>query len=60
MLLQKTHSEIKNEVDWKREWDGQIILNHKSSISGAVAVYFLNILHLYHVKLMMLWTSFKS
>lgn len=53
MLLQKTHSEIKNEVDWKREWDGQIILNHKSSISGAVAVYFLNILHLYHVKLMM-------
>ncbi len=40
VLLQETHSDSKNEIDWRREWDGQIVLSHKSSISGGVAVLF--------------------
>ncbi len=34
------HSDSKNEIDWRREWDGQIVLSHKYSISGGVAVLF--------------------
>lgn len=40
LFLQETHSDFKNENDWKREWDGQIVLSHKSSVSGGVAVLF--------------------
>jgi len=40
LFLQETHSDLKNETDWRREWDGQIVLSHKSSISGGVAVLF--------------------
>lgn len=40
VFLQETHSDSKNEIDWRREWDGQIVLSHKSSISGGVAVLF--------------------
>lgn len=43
VFLQETHSDFRNESDWRREWDGQIILSHKSSISGGVAVLFQNI-----------------
>ncbi|XDV54613.1 hypothetical protein PO909_022862 [Leuciscus waleckii] len=40
LFLQETHSDFKNETDWRREWDGQIVPSHKSSISGGVAVLF--------------------
>lgn len=40
MFLQETHSDQKNEVDWRREGDGLTILSHKSSISGGVAILF--------------------
>lgn len=39
-FVQESHSDLKNEVDWKKEWDGQIILSHMSSNSGGVAVLF--------------------
>lgn len=39
-FIQETHSDLKNEVDWKNEWDGQIFMNHMSSNSGGVAVLF--------------------
>jgi len=40
MFIQETHSDQRNEVDWKREWGGQLFLSHKSSISGGVAILF--------------------
>lgn len=40
MFIQETHSDQRNEVDWKREWGGQLFLSHKSSVSGGVAILF--------------------
>ena len=40
MLIQETHSDKTNEVDWRREWNGQIFFSHKSSVSGGVAILF--------------------
>ncbi len=40
MFIQETHSDKRNEVDWKREWGGQLFLSHKSSMSGGVAILF--------------------
>lgn len=43
MFIQETHSDQRNEVDWKREWEGQLFLSHKSSVSGGVAILFSSI-----------------
>ena len=40
LFAQETHSDGKNEIDWKREWDGLSVLSHKSSSSGGVAILF--------------------
>lgn len=40
MLVQETHSDQMNEVDWRKEWDGQIFFSHKSSVCGGVAILF--------------------
>lgn len=39
-FLQDTHSSSDSEVDWKKEWEGNIILSHWSSVSRGVAVLF--------------------
>lgn len=41
-FAQETHSNALNEVDWKREWDGLVILSHKTSISAGIGVFFAN------------------
>lgn len=38
LLLQETHSDVHNEVDWQREWKGQVFLSHSSNTSAGVAV----------------------
>ena len=38
VFVQETHSEVKNESDWQREWPGEVILSHKLSNSGGVGV----------------------
>lgn len=40
MMIQETHSDCANEIEWKKEWEGEIILSHKSAVSGGVAVLF--------------------
>lgn len=40
MMIQETHSDCANEIEWKKEWEGEIILSHKSTVSGGVAVLF--------------------
>lgn len=40
VFVQETHSDEENESDWKREWPGEVILSHKNSNSGGVAVLF--------------------
>ncbi|KAI3368078.1 hypothetical protein L3Q82_026893 [Scortum barcoo] len=39
MLIQETHS-YAEEIDWRRGWDGEVILSHRSSCSGGVGVVF--------------------
>lgn len=39
-FVQETHSNNENEVEWKREWDGNIVLSHKSTVSAGVAILF--------------------
>lgn len=40
VLLQETHSTEENENDWKRGYNGEVILSHKSSCSGGVGIVF--------------------
>lgn len=40
MLIQETHSTEDNMSDWKRAFNGEVILNHKSSLSGGVGDLF--------------------
>lgn len=39
-FLQETHSDLKNAVDWAREFDGTPVLSHNTSVSGGVAILF--------------------
>lgn len=38
LFLQETHSDNGNEADWSREWNGDVILSHNTTLSGVVAV----------------------
>ncbi len=40
VFLQETHSTLDNEVDWNKEWDGEVCLSHKSNNSGGVGILF--------------------
>jgi len=40
IFVQETHSTFDNEVDWKREWQGDVFLSHKTSNSCGVGVLF--------------------
>lgn len=39
-LVQETHSDLKNETDWLKEWDGLALFSHNTSLSGGVAILF--------------------
>ena len=39
-LVQETHSDRANEVDWRKEWEGEVSFSHMSSTRGGVAVLF--------------------
>lgn len=39
-MLQETHSDTLNGTDWRREWDGEVVLSALSSTSAGVAVLF--------------------
>ncbi len=34
MYVQGTHSDRINAIDWKREWEGEVLLTHMSSNRG--------------------------
>ena len=40
ILLQETHSDQDNEVDWGLWWEGSYILSHGTNFSGGVAILF--------------------
>lgn len=40
MYVQETHSDCMNAIDWKREWEGEVLLTHMSSNRGGGAVLF--------------------
>lgn len=40
LFAQETHSDVSNEEDWAREFDGLTIFSHNSSLSGGVAILF--------------------
>ena len=37
-LVQETHSDRANEVDWRKEWEGGVSFSHMNSTRGGVAV----------------------
>ncbi len=39
-FLQETHSDVGNEADWSREWEGELILSHNTTLSGRVGFLF--------------------
>ncbi len=38
MFVQETHTDVQNENAWKMEWAGEVIMSHKTNISGGVAI----------------------
>ena len=40
MFIQEMHSDVVNEIEWKKEWEGEIILSHLSRCSGGIAILF--------------------
>lgn len=40
ILLQETHSDYRNEVDWGLWWEGESCLSHGSNTSAGVAILF--------------------
>lgn len=36
LFLQETHSDVFNETDWRKEWEGEVVLSHNTSLSGGV------------------------
>lgn len=40
MFVQETHSTVDNESDWKRAFKGEVVLSHRSSLSGGVGILF--------------------
>lgn len=40
ILTQETHSNLANEIDWCKEWEGTVVLSHNSSTSAGVAILF--------------------
>lgn len=40
MLVQETHSDEVNELDWKAGWEGDVCLSSLNSVSGGVGILF--------------------
>jgi exonuclease III len=40
LFLHVTHSCAENEGDWRREWEGEVVLSHNTSLSGGVGFLF--------------------
>ncbi len=40
VMLQETHSDLKNAADWAGEWEGVSVWSHNTSLSGGVAIRF--------------------
>ena len=40
MFVQETHSDSENVTDWRKEWDGDVILSHLTRTSGGVGILF--------------------
>lgn len=40
ILLQETHSDSNNEIEWGMEWQGEKVLSHGTNLSAGVAILF--------------------
>ncbi|KAK0147956.1 Transposon TX1 uncharacterized protein [Merluccius polli] len=40
LFLQETRSDVGNEADWNREWEGELVLSHNTTLSGGVGFLF--------------------
>lgn len=40
LFLQETHSDESKEADWIKEWEGQVVLSHNTTLSGGVGFLF--------------------
>ncbi len=39
-FVQETHSDVKNEVEWKMGWRSDLFMSHGTNVSGGVAILF--------------------
>lgn len=39
-FVQETHSDNLSEIDWRKEWQGEVYLTHLDSVRGGVAIMF--------------------
>ncbi|TWW59301.1 Transposon TX1 uncharacterized 149 kDa protein ORF 2 [Takifugu flavidus] len=44
-VIQETHSNGGIEADWEKEWEGQVLLSHNTTLSGGVGLLFFKGLH---------------
>lgn len=40
LFLQEVHSDQCNEGEWEKEWEGQVALNHNTTLNGGVGILF--------------------
>ncbi|TWW61013.1 Transposon TX1 uncharacterized 149 kDa protein ORF 2 [Takifugu flavidus] len=40
LFLQETHSDCGIKADWEKEWEGQVLLSHNTTLSGGVGLLF--------------------
>ncbi|KAA8593148.1 hypothetical protein FQN60_009264 [Etheostoma spectabile] len=38
--LKNNHADYNNEAEWRREWEGEVVLSHRNSTSGGVGILF--------------------
>ncbi len=43
VMLQETHSDLKNAADWAGEWEGVSVLSHNTSLSGGWPFFLLKL-----------------
>ncbi len=40
ILLQETHSDLQNPIQWNCDWKGNILMSHETNLSDGVAILF--------------------
>lgn len=67
-FLQEMHSDISNEIEWRKEWKGEICFSHGSNLSAGVAILFseffkpdyFKVIDVFRGRILMVEANFKN